>query len=372
MNKNLVKAYEVDASGIRGKALDVVTPRSIAELRGVVANARRIVPRGGGTGLVGGAVPQKGKDVVVEMLKLNRISALDIGRATVEAEAGVVLDDLQNYLEKYGLEFPVNPLSHEVATIGGMIATDAVGSRAVKYGKTSNWVRWVEVVNGRGEIERKGATELSDYAGMEGITGVIVKACLKLVPLKKRTVSLFKIESVSEVISAVKNLKMNPNVSMIEFLDKVISRGIGLEENYHLIVEYEDGSGKLRGDDYKNLLAVRDKVYPYLAGEGYGRIEDPKILVDKFDKLLPWLESKGIPVFGHLGAGILHPCFNKDTKKFIPELMKFVRQHGGVVSGEHGIGLLKKEFVEANDKKILVNVKKRTDPENKFNAGKVL
>jgi len=371
-NKNIVKVYESDASRLEGRALDVVHPRNVAEVRGIVANAKRVVIRGAGTGLAGGAVPQNGLDVVLDMSKMNGIYGFDRERKTVEVGAGAVLDELQGYLFRFGFEFPVKPSSHAVATIGGMIATDAVGARAIKYGRTSNWVKWVEVVDGNGEVSRRGVTELSDYAGMEGITGVIVRACLKLSPLKKRSASLVRVDSLEEIVSIVRNLKRNFAVSMIEFLDGSISKGIGLGEGHHLIVEYEDGSGELKGGEYDELIETRDKIYPWIAGEGYSRIEDPKIMIDRFVKLIEWLEVRGIPVFGHIGVGILHPCFSKEQEKFIPEMMKLVKRLGGSISGEHGIGILKKNFVEANDRKILVNVKKRTDPMNKFNIGKVI
>jgi len=296
---------------------------------------------------------------------------------------------LQGYLARFGLEFPVKPSSHSVATIGGMIATDAVGARAIKYGRTSNWVKWVDVVDGFGVVERKGVTELSDYAGMEGITGVVVRACLKLAPMKKRFATLVRVESLENVVSIVRNLKRDSAVSMIEFLDKEISVGLELNEGYYLIVEKEtlSLSGReslvvsreqeaewkwVEGKEYDDLMEMRDRIYPMVASMGYTMIEDPKILVDRFVKLMSWLESKGIPVFGHIGVGILHPCFNEEQEKFVPEMMKLVKRLGGSISGEHGIGMLKRGFVEANDRKILVNVKKRTDPLGKFNVGKVI
>ena len=372
MNKNLLKIYETDASQFKGKALDVVTPKTILEVRNIVAKSQRIVPRGGGTGLAGGCVPQNGQDLILDLSKIDAIGIFDKERKTIEIEAGVILDELQAYLARCGLEFPVNPASHAVATIGGMIATDAVGSRAVKYGKTSHWVKWVEVIDGHGNLHRKGATELSDYAGMEGITGVIVKACLKLVPKKKRTASLIKVDSIEKVVSIVRRLKRDRSVSMIEFIDKRISEGLELEPLYHLIVEYEDDSGALKGKEYEELLDLRDRIYPFVASEGYARIEDPKILIDRFEKLMPWLEKNDVPTFGHLSVGILHPCFNHHQEKLIPELMKLIKRLGGQISGEHGIGLLKRGFVEINDQKILRNVKKRCDPLNKFNVGKVI
>ncbi len=117
---------------------------------------------------------------------------------------------------------------------------------------------------------------------------------------------------------------------------------------------------------------MRERVYPFVAGEGYARIEDIKILVDRFEKLMSWLEGNGIPTFGHLSLGILHPCFNHEQEKLIPEMMALVKRIGGQISGEHGIGILKRGFVEINDQKILRNVKKRTDTMNKFNVGKVV
>jgi glycolate oxidase len=370
MRKNLFRHYETDASRIKGEALGVVHPKSVREVCDFVFNNNRIVIRGAGTGLAGGAVPQK--DVVLDLSKLIAISNFDKGRKTVEVEAGVVLDDLQHFLEKSGLEFPVKPSSHMVASIGGMIATNAVGHRAVKYGKTSNWVKWVEVVDGDGKVDRKGITELSDYVGMEGITGVIVRACLKLSPVKERTASLFRLESIEEVVRLVQEMKRRRDVSALEFLDKFVSKGVGYGDGYHLLVEYESSEGKLKGKDYEKIFKMRDGIYPFLAGEGYVRIEDPKVLSDRFPKLMSWLEDRKIPVFGHIGVGIFHPCFNTHQERLIPEMMKLVGRLGGQVSGEHGIGLLKRGFVEVNDQKILRNVKKRTDPTGKFNYGKVI
>lgn len=378
MRKNLLRSYESDASRLKGKVLGVVHPRSVAEVRDMVLKNDRIVIRGAGTGLAGGAVPQG--DVVLDLSKLVRISNFKEERKTVEVEAGVVLDDLQDFLKSSNLEFPVKPSSYAVATIGGMIATDAVGNRGVKYGKTSNWVRWVEVVDSKGKIERKGVTEMSDYIGMEGITGVIVRACLKLNEAKERSASLIRLESFEEIVELVRKLKRRRDVSMVEFLDRIVSKGVGFGEGRHLLVEYEHEStveegnvkGKLRGADYKKVIAMRDEVYPFVAGGGYVRIEDPKIMLDKFPKLMSWLEARGIPTFGHIGVGILHPCFRIEQERLIPEMMKLVKRLGGQVSGEHGIGILKRGFVEVNDQKILRNVKRRCDPLRKFNQGKVI
>ncbi|MDP2946993.1 MAG: FAD-binding oxidoreductase [Nanoarchaeota archaeon] len=370
-NKKLQKVYESDASNIIGKSCKVFIPENIEEVKKLASELKKIVIRGGGTGLAGGAVPQK-DDNVLDLSKLIKIENPDEQRMAVIVEAGVILDDLQDFLEKRNLEFPINPSSHSICTIGGMIATNAVGNRALKYGRTSQWIKWIDVVDGFGNLSRKGITEMSDYSGMEGFTGIIARACLKLTEKKTRTATLVKADNIEEVVAIVRNMKRDESVSMIEFIDKIISKGIGLENCCHLIIEYENELGILKDTEYKKVLLLRDKIYPFVANQGFIRIEDPKIPIDKFEKLSAWLSQKGIPVFGHLSVGILHPCFNKEQEKYIPEMIEIVKKIGGQVSGEHGIGLLKKSFVEINDKKIIENIKKRTDPLNKFNEGKVI
>lgn len=370
--KKFNKVYESDASQLAGKTAEVIFPESVEDVKKAVAGLKRIVPRGGGTGLAGGSVPQGNEDRILDLSKLNKIENLDKERMTIEVEAGVILDELQNYLEKYALEFPINPSSHSVCTIGGMIATDAVGSRAIKYRKTSSWIKWLDVVDCYGNLSRKGITELSDYTGMEGITGIIVRASLKLSPKKTRTANVISSDDITDLTKKITDLKRNPSVSMIEFIDKKISKGIGLNEEYHLIIEFENNNGELKGKEYASLLETRDKIYPFLSNQGYARIEDPKLSLESFESLFPWLEKQEVPVFGHLSVGIIHPCFNAEQEKIIPKMIDLVKRKGGKVSGEHGIGLLKKQFIEPNDKKILINIKKRTDPLNKFNVGKII
>lgn len=369
ISKPVFSPYEIDASQIKGKAVGVIFPKTLSDVKAAVALNKKIAIRGGGTGLVGGAVPQE--DLVLDMSKMDKITNLDLERKIVDVEAGVVLDELQAYLAPYGLEFPVNPSSHSVCTIGGMIATNAVGSRAIKYGDTAKWINWIEVVDSDGALSKKGATELSDYVGMEGTTGLIVRANIKLVPKRNRTARLIPCDSVEQVAELTRELKREKNISMIEFLDKKISSWLDLDNKYHLIVEFESDEGELKDAEYEKLMEKRDRVYPILAQKGYVRIEDPQMMLDRFERMMPWFEHNQIPVFAHVSVGILHPCFSKEQEKLIPEMMKIVKKLGGKISGEHGIGLLKKEFIEPNDRKILINIKKRCDTQNKFNMGKI-
>lgn len=369
--KSNFSVYEVDASQIVGKATKILQPKNLDELKKYIKENDKICIRGGATGLAGGAVPQN--ESVLDLSLLDKIGNFDESRKTIEVEAGVILDDLNSLVSRHGLEFPVNPSSHAVCTLGGMIATNAVGSKAVKYGKTSEWINWVEVITPKGTLERKSKTELSDYAGMEGITGVIYKASIKLIE-KPREISgeLIASDLVDEVVQIVKKYRGNSNVSTIEFFDKKVSEMIGLSFRYHLFVEFESDEGSLKRNELKKVLEVRDKVYPMLAERNYTRIEDPKILIDKFPKLFNFLESYEIPVYGHLSVGLIHPCFKKEQEKLLPEVMALVKKLSGQISGEHGIGILKKDFVDINDVKLLKSIKKRLDPKNKFNGGKVI
>ncbi len=370
MSKTNVLPYLYDASNMKGSATNIFLPKTIEETKKIIRNNNHICIRGGGSGLSGGAVPAQ--DVILDLSKLNHIGTFDPKRKIVEVEAGVILDDLQYFLEKEGLEFPIRPSSHAVCTIGGMIATDAVGSRAGIYGRTSKWVRWIDIITPKGVVERKGATEISDFSGLEGITGVIVKACLNLTDLKKRTASLKKINTIEEVFEFVKKYRKESDVSMIELISPYVSQGIGLEKKYNIIIEYESNKGDLKGEDYDDLMDKRDNIYPFLAGNGYSRIEDPKIITDKIMLLIKWLDEKQVPYFGHISVGIIHPCFNIKDKELIKEMMILVKRIGGQISGEHGIGVIKKEFIDTQDKKIIENIKKRLDKTNKFNRGKII
>ncbi|MBT3642476.1 FAD-binding oxidoreductase [archaeon] len=366
------KHYSRDASHYKGNALDVVHPKSIEELRKIVKTTNYLVGRGGGSGLSGGAVPLAGRDTVINLLQFNKINNFDKERKTVEVGCGVILEGLQDYLNFRGFEFPVNPFSRKIATIGGMIATNAVSSRVGKYGRMAQWIKWIDVMDCQGAISRKGVTEISDYSGMEGTTGIIVRACLKVVSKIKRSATIVPITNLIEMIEIVENLKRDKTVSMIDFCDEIISEGIGLEKKYHLFIEYENDLGLLKGPEYGEFLKTLDTIYSFVLGNGCIAIEDPKIMLSKLVHVTKWFREKNVLVFGHLSAGVLYVCFKEEQFSEIPVLRKLIKRLGGMITFSHGIGVLKRDFVEFNDKKILENVKKRTDPLNKFNVGKML
>jgi glycolate oxidase len=370
MKKDSLKPYEIDASQLVGKTAKVFLPKNIKELQEIVKQNNSLNIRAGGTGLAGGAVPQGEK--TLDISKIDKIVDFNNDKKTIVVETGIILDDLQDFLAQYNLEFPINPSSHSICTIGGMISTNAVGNRAIKYGRTSDWVLWIDVVNPDGKIERKNKTELMDFSGMEGITGIIVRACLKLTQTKERTGEIIYLEDYNEVLKKVRELKRISEVSMIELLGKSVTKDLFSKDKYALTIEFESDQGKIKQKEFKKLLNMRDSVGPKLSQEGHTILEDPRVMTDKSDTLVSWFEKNNIPFFGHLGVGIFHPRFSKDNEDKIPEMMKIVKKLNGQITGEHGIGILKKEFVDPSDKKLLLNMKKRLDPLNKFNPGKIL
>jgi len=360
--------YASDASCIQGKAMKVMHPENIAEIKQILAR-HNVTVRGAGTGLAGGAVPQQ--DVVIDMSRLNRIIEINKERKYVVVEAGIVLADLNMQLSRYGLEFPVKPSSHEVCTIGGMIATNALGLRALKYGSTRDWVLGLEVIDGKGMLRQIAKPDVKDFASMEGITGIIVRAKLRLVEIPSRNLELMRFESLKEMISAVRELKREASVSMLELIDRKTAELLGLENAYYLFVERE---GKKKNNDYDKLMKLREGVYSKLAENGYTRIEDPQLYMDKLPKLMEWLERNHVPYFGHVAIGLLHPCFSNEQEKagLIDSMHELVKKLRGKVSGEHGIGLLKKKFLADVDAEIISRMKRRYDPEFKINRGKVI
>lgn len=351
--------YNSDASQIEGKTVLVVRPGNAKEVHQIILFVKRnhanIVIRGGGTGLVGGAVPEN--SVVMDLSRMNKI--LSQGIDFVVVEPGIILEDLNNQLEDK--HFPVIPASYKSCTIGGMIATNAVGMRAVKYGKTGNWVREVEIIDGDGRIRR---ADLNNVIGKEGITGIIISAKLRIINKpKKRKVEMFEFDYLQEVMFKLKEFE---DVSAVEFINKEAAVLAGLEEDkYYLIVEKEDEEEG--GEEY---WKIREDLYPKLASKGYSIIEDPKISLANMEKFLKWLDENKIPAFGHINVGIIHPCFENEDK--LEEMYDLVSDLGGEVSGEHGIGIKKKRFVSKEFKEKIKNLKIKYDVNNVLNRGKLI
>ena len=215
--KKDIMAYSYDASQVEGNLIAVVWPSSTKQVSDLMRycseNQVRVFPRGAGTNLSGGAIPNKG--VVVDFSRMNRI--LDVSLKDVLVEPGVVIEDLELKLNENEKTLPFTPASDKACTVGGCIAEDSAGIRAMKYGVMGDWVLELEVVLPDGTLLK---TSGKDFIGSEGILGLITKARLKIAD-KPRTTSLtiFDVDSF-QVVQDIALNHMKPNVSAIEFISQ--------------------------------------------------------------------------------------------------------------------------------------------------------
>ncbi len=367
--------YRQDASFLRGTCLAVVWPQNLEEVCALLAWAAAegvdLVPRGAGTGLCGGATPQN--SVVVDLSHMTRYSPLDAEGRTICVEAGVVLDTLNRHLGPHGLFLPVIPGSHRTASMGGMIATDAAGLRAVRYGSMRNWVVSLTLVDGEGRLHQLSGAQLEDAIGREGVTGFIVEAVLRLAPLpKQRTVTLLPFDDEASLLAQRERWLASSDLTALEYVNSLAAEAIGWEPKAHLLAEFDSAEGQITAHQrLAELWRARDGLYPVLARRGHPVIEDPQIEApDRLADLLAWLESERIPAFGHLGMGIVHPCFTPGDGR-VADLYRRVAEWGGSVSGEHGIGLKKKAYTEAAFCDEIQRLKATYDPHNILNRGKL-
>ncbi len=362
-------AYSSDASQIRGKTKIVVWPETeqevIATVKYCLQNNLNIVTRGGGTGLVGGAVPDN--SVVIDLSKMNKMK---VERDYATVEPGVILEDLINIESKKFFSVMIG--SRKVCTIGGMIATNAAGMRSLKYGKMENWIEELEIINGEGKKIKIGKEKIKEFCGKEGTTGIIIKAKLKLVEKPKEvTLSILSFDNLTSLVEKVRELVKNENVSIVEYIDRITSEWAGLGNKYHLMIEYENGDGNIKGGEMKEVWKMRESLYPIVAEKGYTTIEDPEVSIDQIDRFLHWLQKNEIPTFGHISIGVVHPHFKENSPQ-IKEMFKIVETLNGSVTGEHGIGIMKKEFFQKEKEEEIKKLKKIHDKKNIFNRGKIV
>lgn len=367
-----LRAYSFDASRFNGEPLGIVWPERIEDVVEIVKICSRygynIVPRGAGTGLVGGAVPKR--DLVLDFTKMNKIK-INVSEKKAIVGPGVVCRFLNKVLAKEGLMFPVMPSSDRVCTIGGMIATNAVGNRAVRFGRTSDWVERLRIVTATGEVIETG--DIMDFAGYEGVTGIIVEATIKLTTIfEKTSLTLREFDSVEDMVAAARDTKELPHVIALEFMNKQSSQILG-REKYLLLVEYEGDGGEVQdSSEIKDLWKLREEAYPSLAGRGYTLTADPEIPADKLTEFLYWLDEREIPAFGHIGMGIIHPCFNPQDEYLLDEMYSKVLELNGKVSGEHGYGLEKKKYLGVMEKRRIQTLKLLYNRKGIINRGKVV
>jgi len=361
--------YGTDASRLIGKTDKVVFPENINEVQEIVKSSLDIVPRGAGSSLVGGCIP--GNSVVIDMSKMNKVYNFNSGKRNVNVEAGVTLRELNEKLKAKGFEFPIQLSNEGISTIGGMIATNASGKRSLKYGAMRDWVEEIEVVNGRGELVRISRADLMDVCGMEGITGIIVSARIKIMPLLKRSASIFQSDNIDDILSVARRLKIEPDVCSLELFSSSVSSFFGFPEKYNLFVEFDSDRGKIKYKEYDEMSRKLDRIYYSLASKGYYIDEDPKFFFDKIKEFISVLEGYKAPFISYLGSGVIHCFFKDEEKNKKDEIMNYLKK-AKVKFAKYGIGLKRKAFLEPFEVKIIQRTKSRHDPFGKINKGKMI
>ncbi|MFC1670249.1 FAD-binding oxidoreductase [Spirochaetota bacterium] len=393
-----------------------------------------LIARGGGSGVTGGAVPVLG-GVLLSLEKMNRIIEIDRENMVAVVEPGVITDDLKKAVLAEGLFYPPDPASLEICSIGGNVAENAGGPGAVKYGTTKDYVLGLEFVLPDGSVINTGGKVIKDVTGFnligillgsEGTLAVITKVYLRLIPspgvIKDILIPFNSIDSAIEAVYAILHNKIIP--ATIEFMEenaiKLVGKHFGREIPHgdakaHLLIRVD---GYSEEDVDRNLNAIAevvdidgDKIFAAesdLQREKLWKarrsirealhIESPVILAEdccvpisvipKFVKTIKeYLKSRHLIsiFFGHAGDGNVHidilkgDMEYKKFKKLIPEIKKKIYGEaislGGTITGEHGIGYTRKDYLHmqlGNEEiELLKRIKKAFDPNMILNPGKI-
>ena len=379
-----------------------ISTREVSEvLTYAYDNEIAVTPRGAGTNLVGATVPVKG-GIILDLSRMNRILELDTDTMTVTVEAGILLRDLQSFVEERGLFYPPDP-GEKASSIGGNISTNAGGMRAVKYGVTRDYVRGLEVVRADGTVLTVGSKNVKDttglplkhlFIGSEGTLGVITKCILRLVPKPEAALSvLIPYPDLSTGIASVRTiLQSNVNPTAVEFLERSV---VKLGEDYsgvtyprpdagsYILLSFDGFADEVERnaarvaklvekDGALDYVILRDKTYSDDIWKVRGALvkaveavseQEPLDIVTPIDKIVDFVEyvkeleeKSGMKMisFGHAGDGNVHLCVvrgdrNEETWKReldqnLEELYSRTYELGGLISGEHGLGIAKRSY----------------------------
>lgn len=388
-----------------GKADALVFATSTEEVSGLLkyadANKISVTPRGAGTNLVGSTVPQNG-GIIIDFSKMNKILEFDADTFTATVESGILLKDFQAFVESKGFFYPPDP-GEKSASIGGNIATNAGGMRAVKYGVTRDYVRGLEVVLADGSVTWVGSKNVKDASGLslknliigsEGTLAVITKCILKIIPKPEYSKSvLVPFADLESGISTVqKILFANANPTAVEFVErKVVELGekfTGIkyphpEAAAYLLLTFDGKQNEVKEnlEIIKNVV-LQNGALDFVIPESPERLEEiwkvrgclvkaveatseqePVDLVVPIDKVAEFVEfvnktqkkvGMQMVAFGHAGDGNVHLCVvrgSRSEEEWKTELQKNMEcvyskayELGGLTSGEHGIGISKRHY----------------------------
>jgi glycolate oxidase subunit GlcD len=424
---------QTEARGLRGHAAAVALPHTAEEVAEVVAwcyaNGVAVVPRGGGTGYAGGAVPTDG-GVVLALERLNRVRSFDPLVWRIEVEAGLSTAELRRVAREGGLLFAPDPGAAEQSQIGGNIATNAGGPHAFKYGVTGAWVTGLEVVVPPGDLVRLGGPLRKDVAGYdlkhlligsEGTLGVITAAWLRLTPAPEAAwpvIGFF--DGVQGGVAAIERVVGSGlPAAALEYVDSETMRYAGatfpgeVPAGAFAVLAEADGSIDEAARIRRDLLEVlgeealvlyapetaseiaalwrwRDGLALVVDAQRGGKAsEDIAVPLDRLGEAIQ--ESLevgrrlGVPAcsWGHAGDGNLHTTFllaagDERELALAPQLsaalFELALSLGGTISGEHGVGFVKRNWLErqlgSRVFELHTAVKRAFDPQNLLNPGK--
>ncbi len=417
----------------------IVKPGAADEIAAILklagAEAIPVTPRGGGTGLSGGSLAING-GICLSMERLNRILSIDTLNCQAEVEPGVTTQQLQEAVEAVGLFYPPDPSSRGTSHIGGNIAENAGGPRAVKYGVTRDYILGLEAVLPTGEIIHTGAAVLKNstgynltqlMAGSEGTLAVITKVRVRLIPFPRfRRLVLVPFESLESAASAVAAIfQRGITPSALEFMERAAVKAAEEKLNKswpngnagaQLLVEVDGNQEEplmadlaviaevveqfgatdvvLADDPVKvaDIWALRRSIGEAVKSISAYKEEDTVVPRAELPKLVKGVkeicERYGITAicYGHAGDGNVHVNILKGTMSddtwehqldtAVREIFRLTVSLGGTISGEHGIGYSQKGYlsiaVGETERRLMREIKKIFDPKGILNPGKIL
>jgi glycolate dehydrogenase FAD-linked subunit len=427
--------YLTDFTRAPGRADAVVLPRDAEEVAAVLAWCYErdvvIVPRGGGTGAAGGAVPDGG--IVLGLDRLDRVRSFDPELWRIEVEAGFQTGRLKQLVRDNGLMFAPDPGAPEQSQIGGNIATNAGGPHAFKYGVVSDWVTGLEAALAPGELVQVGGPLRKDVAGYdlkrllvgsEGTLGIVTAAWLKLLPAPEVVlpVAVFLRDTASGCAALLRVIGSGIVAAALDVIDaetlacggSSFPGGVPDGAGFLLLAEADGSSGEAEriaaeiveasSDGAVGVYAPRDRegidafwrwrsglAFSVLARRGGVVTEDIVVPLDRVEEAMDETlvigerhDLIGLS-FGHAGDGNLHSCFLVSPDEpdelrraalAVEDLFDLAVGLGGSVSGEHGLGLLKRGELSrmwgARALDLHEEIKHLFDPKNLLNPGKKL
>lgn len=420
----------------------VVTPKTAEQIAEIVKLANNelipITPRGAGSGLSGGAIPTFG-GIVISVEKMNKILEIDYKNMMMVLEPGVVTNEINALVAEKGLFYAGYPMSVETCYIGGNVAENAGGGKAVKYGVTGRYIMGLEIVTPTGEIIQLGGKRVKDVTGYdikqlivgsEGTLGIVTKIIIKLIPLPTSKVDLLVLfKDVKSAIDMVPQIMIEAKIipTSIEFMDRLSVQTSCQYLNEHLpyqeagamlLIEVDGNRENLVEEDAEAIgeLCLKNGAIEVYVADNYTTqeriwsvrrniaeafmvisphqsLEDIVVPIASIPDLMPELEKISkkyniqIPCYGHAGDGNLHATLVKNPEstmeewyeieaKALEELYKATKNLGGTLSGEHGIGSKRKDFMKIVDSPeeldLMRRIKKAFDPNNIMNPGKII